>query len=196
MKKQRSRNVQSLLIIASLVMTMMIGALVLRGTSAQAYSYGGHHWDYGNPAYVDFTIRSSIPYDWTASVSAGASAWNGQSSKFRFRAGYANHNLGRLALSSKIIAQTYVREGWGSSRITDRDTDFNSTLPWSTNGSAGTYDVQSIAAHEFGHWLMLDDLYGSGDYWKTMYGVGTLGQTYQRTLEPDDVNGIRAIYGS
>ncbi len=195
MKKKRAQSAGTHQFL-HVVMIAVLGILALHGKAAHGYSYGGHHWDIGNPTYVDFTVKSSIPYDWTAPIAAGASAWNGQSSRFRFRAGYADHNIARRSLDAGTLAQTYVRESWWTYRITDRDTDFNANVSFSPYGQAGRYDVQSVAAHEFGHWLMLDDLYGGGDYWKTMYGVGAPGQTYQRTLDADDINGIRAIYGT
>ncbi len=43
-------------------------------------------------------------------------------------------------------------------------------------------DVQSIAMHEVGHWLVLNDLYGPGDTTKVMYGFGDY-ESVARTLE-------------
>ena len=67
---------------------------------------------------------------------------------------------------------------------------------WSDAGASGRYDVQDIAAHELGHNLVLADLYSSGDYWKTMYGYSSLGETYKRDLDADDIAGIRYIYSN
>lgn len=57
------------------------------------------------------------------------------------------------------------------------------------------FDLENIAAHEFGHWLALDDQYRKGDTEKTMYGYVDYGECKKRDLWPTDVNGIIAIYG-
>jgi len=73
---------------------------------------------------------------------------------------------------------------------------FNSEKSWSTSssGTSGSYDVQSVATHEFGHWLRLLDLYDSGDTEKTMYGRTSTNSIKQRDLDPNDVAGIQSIY--
>jgi len=53
--------------------------------------------------------------------------------------------------------------------------------------------VQSIALHEFGHWLGMLDLYGPGDADKVMYGLSYAGEV-KRTPTADDIAGIRWIY--
>ncbi|MFQ6114655.1 MAG: hypothetical protein ACE5NG_11340 [bacterium] len=72
----------------------------------------------------------------------------------------------------------------------------NSDLNWSAIGdpASNEYDVQNTATHEAGHWLCLNDLYGSQYYWLTMYGYGDPGETYKRTLHQGDIDGITYIY--
>src|SRR5262249_36016089 len=53
-----------------------------------------------------------------------------------------------------------------------------------------TYDLQSVAEHEFGHAL---GLLHSTNILAVMYGTYTSTKT---TLATDDINGIRAIYGT
>lgn len=180
--------------ITLLAISVMTGALAMRGNAARAYSNTGYHWPYGSPVYVDVTIGSSIPYSWTTPISAGESAWNGVGAKFRYRAGYANHtvNYKYLGANRTLGHTTCYASG---STLTDCDVDFNSYQSWSTSGEAGKYDVQSVATHEFGHWLRLGDLWDYSDYGKTMYYSTDPGTTFVRTLEQDDINGIVAIYG-
>jgi hypothetical protein len=88
----------------------------------------------------------------------------------------------------------------GSSR-TECDIVLNDpNYSWSTSDKpkATQMDVMAVAAHEFGHWLNLRDLYGdAGDHEydsaKMMYGYGSLGQV-KRALHPDDVAGIHYAY--
>ena len=75
MKKLREQKISLLLAFSFLAIATFIGALALGGKVVQAFSYGGHHWNLGNPTYVDVTILSSIPYSWTSSISGGESAW-------------------------------------------------------------------------------------------------------------------------
>jgi len=42
----------------------------------------------------------------------------------------------------------------------------------------------------------LNDLYGGSDSEKTMYGYANTGETKKRSLETDDKNGIKYIYGT
>lgn len=62
---------------------------------------------------------------------------------------------------------------------------------WSTNPGSNEIDVESIALHELGHVLGLADVTNSVPVMYQFYYPGEI----QRTLESDDVNGMKAIYG-
>jgi len=64
----------------------------------------------------------------------------------------------------------------------------NDYYDWSTDDS-NNYDIQSVVSHEFGHWLILSDLYGEQNRGKMMFGGAQ-----ERTLAPEDIEGIRWIY--
>jgi PKD repeat protein len=81
-------------------------------------------------------------------------------------------------------------------KMIDSDIKFNTKFTWSTDGSQDKYDVQNVATHELGHSLSLADLYGAADSEKTMYGYSAMGETKQRTLNQDDINGINYLYGN
>jgi predicted Zn-dependent protease len=80
-------------------------------------------------------------------------------------------------------------------QLLDSDIKFNDSFAWATNSSAMAYDVQSIALHELGHALALDDLYAAGDETKIMYYSLSEGQI-KRSLQQDDKNGITHLYSS
>ncbi len=98
--------------------------------------------------------------------------------------------------SSAIGVNVYYFDGLPSSTvILEFDIFFNGVdFLWSTTGDPSRRDVQNLATHESGHSLNLQDIYGSADAAKTMYGYGSAGETSKRTLELDDIAGCTYIY--
>lgn len=76
--------------------------------------------------------------------------------------------------------------------IVEADIWINADYQWDTTGapSADELDLQSVAVHEFGHWLALghDD---SGD--AIMFSTVTMG-TVKRDLHQNDIDGINFVY--
>jgi matrixin len=70
------------------------------------------------------------------------------------------------------------------------DTALNLNLPWATSGEPSSYDVQTVALHEFGHCLELADNSDSGT---VMYRYTNTGDI-RRSLSLDDVSGIQFLY--
>ena len=68
------------------------------------------------------------------------------------------------------------------------DLFFNTAQSWQTNGN--TYDVRTVAIHEFGHALGLGHSTVST---AEMYSIYTASKW---SLDTDDTNGMRAVYGS
>jgi putative cell wall-binding protein len=81
--------------------------------------------------------------------------------------------------------------------LIEADVIFSSSESAWGDGGANTYDIQSVAAHEFGHWLSLRDLYGAADASanKIMYGRISKGQL-RRSPAADDRAGIQAVFGA
>ena len=74
----------------------------------------------------------------------------------------------------------------------DADMIFNGVdHDWSTNGSQNASDVQSVAAHEAGHFFGMGH---SRALDATMWPATTEGEITGRTLDGDDINGICAKY--
>jgi carboxypeptidase family protein/matrixin len=82
------------------------------------------------------------------------------------------------------------REG-DHQRMIEADIVMSPAQVFSTTGLAEEGDLQGILAHEFGHVLGEEH---SPDYAATMFPGGEDGQFTLRTLDPDDVAGIRALY--
>mgnify|MGYP001626209080 CR=1 FL=1 len=98
-----------------------------------------------------------------------------------------------LYSNPNVIAVTYI--WYSGDTIIETDTRMNTWFTWSLTGEANKMDVQNIMTHEFGHWSGLDDLYEDKDYWLTMYGYASYGETYKRTLGLGDILGLQARYG-
>ena len=97
-------------------------------------------------------------------------------------------------IAGQTYTWTYTPLNSQVAYITEVDMRINTNYGINTDGSSSGYDLQSIATHEFGHWLRLMDLYNSGDTEKTMYGRISFGQTNKRSLDQDDIDGITYLY--
>ncbi len=103
-------------------------------------------------------------------------------------------------LNSQAIAITYVWYWPDTGLLAEADTVYNSNYKWSYTpyrtsecGVQGTYDVQDIGTHEFGHWVGLDDLYNSIDQDLTMYGYGSTAELKKDTLGLGDILGVNSV---
>lgn len=179
-------------------MSLVAAALLLVAVPlpAQAYKYAGVRWSGTYPSVPVTIDYSTIPYAWSTAFGHAMGAWNNANSKARFnvQSGGSRTVSLKFAWFASWLAQT--RFAYSGGYLTDADIVFNNRWSWDVNGAANKYDAWSVMTHELGHWLVLNDLYNASDYSKTMYGVmAQTGLTYQRTLDQDDINGIRAIYG-
>lgn len=79
--------------------------------------------------------------------------------------------------------------------IVDSDIEFNPSVTFSTTATTPTssFDLQSIATHEIGHFLGMDH---SGLASSIMFAFGDSGGVPQRTLSTDDAIGIGSVYPS
>jgi len=100
------------------------------------------------------------------------------------------------------LAITYSWYWTSTGELSESDTVFNSKYKWTQTtyngandcgGVQGTYDLQNIATHEFGHWIGLDDLYSPVDEDLTMYGYGDTAELKKDTLGAGDILGVNYI---
>ena len=186
------------------------------------YKYSGIHWE-GTSAdyYYDPTGQ---PGNYLAGIQNGFDIWEdveGSSFVFNFA---AKTKLGLSSLDdvadtlnvvgwanldaygfSNAIAVTMV---WYNSSgiIQEVDMAFNSSsqYTWHQNDPGEEWtadrtpaydvDVQNIATHEAGHWLLLGDLYNKPASEQTMFGRSAEFDLQKRTLASGDIAGIEEIY--
>ncbi len=171
------------------------------------YSYSGYCWPHPPDPVVGYLINENTA-DCTgegAAVQTAAATWNAPAN-FSFSytgataaTGYSyntfNEVLWKNFGSGGTIAHAIF--WYSGSTILENDIEFNDYYVWSAAASCpgGQFDVETIALHELGHWLCLNDLYDAADAAKVMYGYGSTGTT-KRALHADDITGIQFIYGA
>ncbi|MBW6518031.1 MAG: matrixin family metalloprotease [ANME-2 cluster archaeon] len=178
-----------------LLSTFFVALLILFSSiPASAYDAPGYKWD-ANKAYYGWDWYQSIPSSWKDPIRNAESTWDSAGSTFRIKEDFWTANIFKKSLGTGGPQAKTDVEGIGTT-ITSVKMTFNGDLSWSTTGESNKHDVQDVATHEFGHFLYLGDLYGPHDVIKTMYGFGGLGVTYRRTLNLDDKDGIKFLYGA
>ena len=187
------------------------------------YKYGGIHWAVPDVQYVVNLGNSGDSGTYLAAIDAAFQQWEDASAiSFAYPGttgavpssfvgdGTMNeaNEVGWVSISNTFPNAIAVTMTWYDRltlEIAEVDLAFNADLPWAqaalgsvdpdtTKGDPTCYDVQNIATHEAGHWLMLGDLYNKPTGTQTMYGYGALGEVQKRSLESGDLAGVRAIY--
>jgi hypothetical protein len=150
----------------------------------------------GGPGGSDQAIQAAMT-TWTNVTTSNFSfAYGGATSSTAYGVNDGKNMIcfGSIGDGTTIALNTF----WASisqGTMVDSDIKFNTgDFSFATDGSpAPYYDVQSIALHELGHALSLDDLYDDADSTKVMYGFGSPGQV-KRVLAQDDKDGITYLY--
>lgn len=100
---------------------------------------------------------------------------------------------------SGTLGVTYIWYYPSTGLTAEIDTIMNNRYKWSWSNSNVcadnlTYDAQNIMTHELGHWLGLNDEYGSPFIDNTMYGYGALKEVKKNTLTSGDISSVASIY--
>ena len=181
-----------------------LAAFAMLDRNPLAYSLSGPKWPEPQTPYVVNPANLDLPsLNATTALRAGADVWLQQANAFQFvYAGPSTQTANtfdsvnlvvfRNASSGSAIATTY----WWSTegQIIDADIIFwDAAFKFfsGTSGCSGGFYVEDIAAHEFGHALGLGH---SSFATATMYPSAAHCDASLRSLDPDDISGVRALY--
>jgi len=96
-----------------------------------------------------------------------------------------------LAAVGGAVAVTIFTYNTSTAVITEADIVFNPGQVFSTTGATNGQDVESVAAHEGGHFVGQEH---SPCMHATMFPFNGNGNTLNRTLSSDDLAGLRSLY--
>jgi len=192
-----------------LTILALLAAAVVRPASAYVLQEdgSGHPLYWKNMPVSYFLVSNNAPGGAVGedAIHRAFATWNGASANVSYRFGghvaqgkqqYDGKNIvywiyGGWPFDRSLAAVTFHYYDTRDGHLLDADIVFNGErFAWTVNG--GAYDIENSAAHEVGHFGGLGH---SPDPEATMYARTAVGETKKRTLNPDDVAGIEAIYG-
>lgn len=174
-------------------------------SNVYGYTLLGSNWSYmsqpmGESVYIWDNTTDTIGI--IQALSNSMASWTNSSADFQFSYGgradraapsYDSFNQIRWAFPASTDTWLAITSWWSSSgKILEADILFNDNYVWATGDtiSTGTFDVESVALHEFGHVLGLGHSVPPAVMQPTMSsGIK------RRVLTSDDINGILALYG-
>ena len=175
---------------------------VLVGSSPFVLS--GQKWPGSSPVVAYKINDIGGPPGSRQAVQNAAATWNSAGANFSFvytgthsRSGAEERNsINEVTWNNMGVGSTLARASWwyyiSTNEIFEVDMVFNTAHSWSAGLpiATGSYHVETVALHEFGHWLSLDhsqEAYQSVMWWQYL--------GYQPVLFSDDISAIKALYG-
>lgn len=173
----------SVMVILFMILSFMMS------TYAFAWSYAGYCWPTNNALYK---YGNNLPSSYQTPVYTAAGTWNSDPADFSLYNDSSANNVWGAAnygSASGMLGITSISKS--GTTVTGANSDYNTYYSWSTNPGPNEFDLESVALHEFGHWLVLKDIVHPSS--AVMYHSLNPGQK-KRSLTTDDSNGINYIY--
>ena len=154
----------------------------------QGFAYSGLRWHADYPRVPVDQSQVNLTF-WRPVITNAERAWNDAGAKFEFYDASSDNNISIVWRDSPALATTWSYLAWP---IIERcrveiniKHDFSTTYPVPSD----KFDLLTVMAHEFGHWLKLDH---SKDSLTLMYYA--LSKGVRKNLTDGDIAGIRYIY--
>ena len=160
----------------------------------------------GVPSNLQQTLNAHFATsDWQAQFAKAAAAWEkmaninfsrdhrqrncalGVSGNLQSDPRFGDIRIGGYAMSGSILAYAFLPPPANGGTAAG-DIFFNTSMSWQINGT--TYDLMTVAMHEFGHALgMNHSTISTAVMWPSYTGA-------KQVLTTDDTSGIRTIYNA
>jgi hypothetical protein len=185
----------------SVRVTPAVGGGAAYTTLRVTYAFDGDFWE-NTPVKVSFNPAGAAPGALTM-LQGAISTWSAAG----FDLVYAGPSTATpstlfgddrndVVWSTRLDAYTLAATSWytlDGVHVKEQAIEFNSSALWG-DGTGSTFDIQSVALHELGHWVVLRDQYGT-DSAEVMYGYVSAGQR-KRALTQAELDGVRYAYGA
>ncbi len=109
---------------------------------------------------VSYEISNSVPSDWRTPIQKAGNSWGVMNYGGLGGQGVVADGVRTVGLNSSLpagVLAAALPQIVNGCTITEQDIGFHPQRPWSTSSTtpSGTYDVETVALHEFGHWWTL-----------------------------------------
>lgn len=143
-----------------------LAAIVLLVAGSLAYVLTGQHWPVGTVIVYSINPNTAQVPDEDTAVRNAAGSWSqifpaglkftyaGSSSATTFGRNYNNTVCWKDEGNNGTLASAYWWYSIPDNTTVEADLVFNDWYDWHTSGDQ--YDIQTVALHEFGHWVGLD----------------------------------------
>lgn len=180
----------------SSIKLLLLSAIFIIIIEGLSYVLLGQKWPIGTVIHYYINANTNQVTNESYAVKSAANSWSqifpaGLRLSFVGSTSATTHGYNGLNTicwknegNADALATAYLWYWTSNNIIFEADMVFNDYYPWSTSGS--NYDIETIALHEFGHWVGLDHS-STGIMYPYYSGI-------QRSIDSDARAGFLALY--